>query len=72
MSNNLVAKHDFNVGGAHKSGKDYTRLTTKQLLEMADEFDGFISPSNEENWGVDQDWITPPKPKKGLNNTRDC
>lgn len=70
MFNNLVAKHDFNIGGAHKSDKDYTRLTNKQLLEMADEFDGFISPSNEEF--CPESLVEPPKPKKGLNNTRDC
>lgn len=36
--NNLVAKHDFNKGGAHKSLRDYKRVSMQELLEEYDEF----------------------------------
>lgn len=35
---NLVAKHDFNRGGAHRSAKDYVR-TRLSIQDALDEFE---------------------------------
>lgn len=35
---NLVARHDFNRGGAHRSAKDYIR-TKVSVLDALDEFE---------------------------------
>lgn len=54
---NLVAKHDFNRGGAHKSPRDYTRASKQSLLDEAHEYEyqqyDYVDPSMEEDWGLD-------------------
>lgn len=44
---NFVAKHDFNRGGAHKSPRDYTRLSNHDLLELMEEDFGVFSEEED-------------------------
>ena len=40
---NFVAKNDFNRGGAHKSPRDYTRVSKQELQNLAqDELDNLL------------------------------
>ncbi len=45
---NFVVKHDFNRGGAHKSLRDYTRLSNHDLLELMEEDFGVFSEDEED------------------------
>ncbi|QFR57684.1 hypothetical protein CPT_Slocum_127 [Serratia phage Slocum] len=63
MSRNFVAKNDFNRGGAHKSIKDYSRVSMKEILETEDvdyfdtvmeldidEFDDLVPLKDPKEW----------------------
>lgn len=41
MERNLVAKHDFNKGGAHRSLKDYAR-ERPNILDCWDEYEDMV------------------------------
>lgn len=54
---NLVSKNDFNRGGAHKSLRDYTRVSSRELMdtcyeELEDSWKDWPDFSMEEDWGV--------------------
>lgn len=53
---NFVAKNDFNRASTHKSERDYTRLSKHELYELLDE-----EFSMEEDWGISEDDLKPPK-----------
>lgn len=65
MCRNFVAKNDFNRGGAHKSEKDYRRVSMYQILE-AEDVDVF-EPTMEEDWGVYYPYPTKPEDEGSSN-----
>lgn len=57
---NFVAKHDFNRASTHKSLKDYTRVTSQEVMdtvyeELEDSWDDFGIPKMEEDWALEHD-----------------
>lgn len=73
MSRNFVAKNDFNRGGAHKSIKDYSRISMKEILEEED-FD-FFNPVMDEYWDFPEPEELPlkdPKEWESNNKTTYC
>ncbi|AFQ22242.1 hypothetical protein My1_083 [Pectobacterium phage My1] len=64
---NFVAKNDFNRASTHRSIKDYVRVSEHEILANEELYPEIM----EENWDVGEDDLNP-RPKKGLNNTRDC
>lgn len=54
---NFVAKNDFNRASTHKSARDYTRLSSHEVMDLAvDELD-LDDLYMEENWDVSEDML---------------
>lgn len=54
---NFVAKNDFNRASTHKSARDYTRLSSHEVIDLVvDELDLDLDDLYmEENWDVSED-----------------
>ena len=63
---NFVVKNDRNVGGAHKSLRDYTRLSKQELQDLAqDELDNL-------RWEEECAWMDSYEDQWESSNTRYC
>lgn len=69
---NFVAKNDFNRASVHKSAKDHTRISSKELMDSCyEELEDWASqwPRAEEDWGVSEDMTKPPKVASKCDST---
>ncbi|AAS77134.1 hypothetical protein T5p086 [Escherichia phage T5] len=59
---NFVAKNDFNRASTHKSARDYTRLSSHEVMntcyeELEGSWNEWPDFSMEENWDVSEDML---------------